>query len=66
MSWFVEECSQYEELDRYRTPPEELFTQVKSRNKLNPRGLAILRELARIVELNTIIQSNTAMLRAVT
>lgn len=46
MSWFVEECSQYEELERYRTPPEELFTQVKSRNKLNPRGLAILRELA--------------------
>ncbi|MEL6181464.1 MAG: HRDC domain-containing protein, partial [Myxococcota bacterium] len=45
-SWFIEECARYEQRERYQAQPEQLYTNVKSRNKLSPQGLAILRELA--------------------
>ena len=46
LEWLHEECRHFEDRDRYDKPPDKLFRQVKSRNKLCPRGLAILRELA--------------------
>lgn len=44
--WVAEECSRYEDASYYETDPRQIYRKVKRFGTLDPRGQAVLRELA--------------------
>ncbi len=47
MEWLREECRRFENSDLYEIPDDSLFRRVKRFASLDPRGLAVLNELAK-------------------
>ena len=46
LSWAIEEMVRYEDASYYDTPDDQIYRKVKRFGTLDPKGLAILRELA--------------------